>query len=418
MASKSIAIDRIHKVLDEGSFVETQSFIAPSVITGYGQINGRLTYIFSEDKNAGAFDSLHAEKISRIMDGALKVGAPIIGIYDSKGADLDGNTFTLDGFGSVFSHASKLSGVVPQISIIVSDLIGSEAIAPMLSDFVFLLKGKNISMNSKVVTGAKVTESSSAQFVEDSEDSLVKSVKKLLEFLPQNYLEKVEDIEVTDDLNRKIEVTDDINKFIKDLADNGAVLEVEKENAKNVKTCFARLGGIVVGIVANDKSIDDGRIDSAASDKASSFVSKCDSFNIPVLTIIDSKGYKITTEDTELLKHVSKLTYAYSVATVPVVTLIKGDAVGNAYVSMGSKHLGADMVYAYADSSVGILTKEAVETIYGKNDNASDIKSAAKNGFVDAIIEKADTRQILISTFDSLATKYIDTINKKHSNII
>lgn len=415
MASKSIAIDRIHKLLDEGSFIETQSFIAPSVITGFGQINGRLTYIFSEDKNAGAFDSLHAEKIKRLYDSCFKVGAPIIGIYDSKGADLNGGIETLDGFGSVFSSMSKLSGVVPQISIIVSDLVGSETICPMLSDFIFAVKGKSISMNSKSITNVKPSDTS-VQFVENDEDKCFTDAKKLLEFLPQNYLEKVEDIDIIDDLNRKIEVSDDIDTFIKTLVDNGEYLEVEKESANGAKTYFARLGSMAVGIVANDKKVDEGRIDSASATKIAKFVSKCDSFNVPVLTIINTKGYKIN--DSNLPCDVSKLAYAYSIATVPMVTLISGDAIGNAYVSMGSKHLGIDMVYAYADSNVGILTKEAAEAIYGDKDKNSDIKKVSKGGFVDAIIEKADTRQILISAFDSLATKYVATIGKKHSNIL
>ncbi len=473
---KKTARERIAALFDAGSFIEIGLFAnsrlenvdAPcdGVITGYGQIDGRLVFAVVDDYTVlgGSMAEIHAKKIVKCQEEAMKVGAPIIYAIDSDGVRLDEGIDALSQYGKVLYNNTLASGVIPQISIILGKCVGALTYCPALSDFVFvvdkvskmfitgpeilsLVSEKNISADDIGSALTHSTLSGVAHIHSVNEDECMLNVRRLISFLPQNNLEKPEILECNDDLNRLCDnlngiATDkdlDMKNVILSIVDNNDFYEIQAEYATNVITGFARLGGRVIGIVANQAVNSNGSININASDKMARFIGICDSFNIPILTLEDAASF-IQSEDEEkkgLIRHFAKVLYAYSEATVPLITVIVNKAYGSAYIGMCSKYIGADYVYAWPTSKIGIMSPEsAVSILYEKEIKSSSdpVKTseekiaeyldttmnpikAASRGYIDDIIEPSNMRKILISSFDVLSTKAINKKNKKHGNM-
>lgn len=481
---KLTARERILKLLDEGSFVEIDAFIehrcvnfgmenkkspGEGVVTGYGTIDRRLVYIFAQDFTVigGSLGQMHAAKIVKAQQMALKVGAPIIGINDSGGARIQEGVDALSGYGKIFYNNTISSGVIPQISVILGPCAGGAVYSPALTDFVFMVKniskmfitGPNV---IETVTGEKVSAeklggamthnsvSGVAHFLDDTEDECMQHIKKLLSFLPQNNLETAPVKDVHDDINRIDEALNEIipdnpNKaydmkdIIFTLADNKEFLEYQPYYAKNVVTGFMRLNGRSVGVVASQPKFLAGCLDINASDKGARFIRTCDAYNIPLLTLMDVPGFLPGThqEYGGIIRHGAKMLFAYSEATVPKVTVITRKAYGGSYIAMCCKELGADMVLAWPTAEIAVMGPDGAANIIFKKDikEAEDKNSkrkekiseyrntvanpyiAASRGYVDGVIEPADTRKRIISSFDMLTGKRESRPEKKHSNI-
>ncbi len=481
---KLTARERITRILDENSFVEIDAFVehrcvnfgmekkpAPGegVVTGYGTIDGRLVYIYAQDFTVigGSLGEMHAAKIAKTQETALKVGAPIIGINDSGGARIQEGVDALSGYGKIFYNNTMASGVIPQISVILGPCAGGAVYSPALTDFVFMVE--NISkmfitgpevikaVTGEVVSGEKLggamthnSISGVAHFVDNSEDECIDKIKKLLSFLPQNNMETVPVQEMTDELNRIDSVLNDIipdnpNKaydmkdVIYSLADRGEFLEYQPYYAMNIITGFMRLNGKSVGVVASQPKVLAGCLDINASDKAARFIRTCDAYNIPLLTLMDVPGFLpgTTQEYGGIIRHGAKMLYAYSEATVPKVTVITRKAYGGSYIAMCNKELGADMVLAWPTAEIAVMGPEGAANIIFKKeiDSAEDKNlkrsekieeyrekvanpyTAAARGYVDAVIEPAETRKRIISAFDMLTGKRVYKPEKKHGNI-
>ncbi len=481
---KLTARERITRILDENSFVEIDAFVehrcvnfgmekksAPGegVVTGYGTIDGRLVYIYAQDFTVigGSLGEMHASKIAKTQETALKVGAPIIGINDSGGARIQEGVDALSGYGKIFYNNTMASGVIPQISVILGPCAGGAVYSPALTDFVFMVE--NISkmfitgpeviktVTGEVVSGEKLggamthnSISGVAHFVDNSEDGCIDKIKKLLSFLPQNNMETVPVQEMTDELNRIDSVLNDIipdnpNKaydmkdVIYSLEDRGEFLEYQPYYATNIITGFMRLNGKSVGVVASQPKVLAGCLDINASDKAARFIRTCDAYNIPLLTLMDVPGFLpgTTQEYGGIIRHGAKMLYAYSEATVPKVTVITRKAYGGSYIAMCNKELGADMVLAWPTAEIAvmgpegaanIIFKKEIESAEDKNlkrsekieeyrEKVANPYTAAARGYVDAVIEPAETRKRIISAFDMLTGKRVYKPEKKHGNI-
>jgi len=481
---KLTARERITRILDENSFVEIDAFVehrcvnfgmekksAPGegVVTGYGTIDGRLVYIYAQDFTVigGSLGEMHASKIAKTQETALKVGAPIIGINDSGGARIQEGVDALSGYGKIFYNNTMASGVIPQISVILGPCAGGAVYSPALTDFVFMVE--NISkmfitgpevikaVTGEVVSGEKLggamthnSISGVAHFVDNSEDECIGKIKKLLSFLPQNNMETVPVQDMTDELNRIDLVLNDIipdnpNKaydmkdVIYSLADSGEFLEYQPYYAMNIITGFMRLNGKSVGVVASQPKVLAGCLDINASDKAARFIRTCDAYNIPLLTLMDVPGFLpgTTQEYGGIIRHGAKMLYAYSEATVPKVTVITRKAYGGSYIAMCNKELGADMVLAWPTAEIAvmgpegaanIIFKREIESAEDKNlkrsekieeyrEKVANPYTAAARGYVDAVIEPAETRKKIISAFDMLTGKRVYKPEKKHGNI-
>ncbi len=410
---------------------------------------------------------MHAAKIAKTQETALKVGAPIIGINDSGGARIQEGVDALSGYGKIFYNNTMASGVIPQISVILGPCAGGAVYSPALTDFVFMVE--NISkmfitgpevikaVTGEVVSGEKLggamthnSISGVAHFVDNSEDECIDKIKKLLSFLPQNNMETVPVQEMTDELNRIDSVLNDIipdnpNKaydmkdVIYSLADRGEFLEYQPYYAMNIITGFMRLNGKSVGVVASQPKVLAGCLDINASDKAARFIRTCDAYNIPLLTLMDVPGFLpgTTQEYGGIIRHGAKMLYAYSEATVPKVTVITRKAYGGSYIAMCNKELGADMVLAWPTAEIAVMGPEGAANIIFKKeiDSAEDKNlkrsekieeyrekvanpyTAAARGYVDAVIEPAETRKRIISAFDMLTGKRVYKPEKKHGNI-
>lgn len=481
---KLTARERINLLLDEGSFVEIDAFVkhrctnfgmekteapADGVVTGYGTIDGRLVFVYAQDFTVlgGSLGEMHANKIVKVQQMALKMGAPIIGINDSGGARIQEGVDALSGYGKIFYNNTKASGVIPQISVILGPCAGGAVYSPALTDFIFMVEGTSRMFITgpqviKTVTGEDVSQeelgganthnrvSGVAHFKDKSEQDCIMRIRKLLSYLPSNNLENPPAYQSNDDINRIEEklndlVPDNPNKpydmkeIIKLLADDNEFFEIQEYYAQNIITGYIRLNGKTIGVVANQPKVLAGCLDINASDKAARFIRTCDAFNIPLLSLVDVPGFLPGTDQEYggIIRHGAKMLYAFSEATVPKVTLIVRKAYGGAYLAMCSKDLGADQVFAWPGAEIAVMGPEgAANIIFKKDISNSDnpvetrqekIKEyrdtvanpyiAASRGFIDDVIVPSTTRPRLISVFDMLETKRESNPAKKHGNI-
>lgn len=470
---KLTARDRIKSLLDENSFVEIGAFVksrstsfnmkdiqtpADGVICGYGTIKGNLVYVYSQDYTVlgGAIGEMHANKIVKTYEDALKMGAPIISLIDTAGIRLQEHVDALDGYGNIFKIAAEASGVIPQICGVLGDCAGGASFIAGLSDFVFIasnngkmylnspntLDDKAVSFDS--VASAKVhsEESGLAHFIAEKEEDLLGGIRTLITYLPLNNNEEPPCYHCEDDLNRTeaslnyFEIgKNPITDIIVSISDNSEYIEISKQYGQAVFTGFIRMDGSTVGIVANKEPV----ADYAAVKKMTQFVTLCDAFNIPIVTLTNIERFESTlqTEKLGMIKECSKLVHSFASATVPKINLILGNAYGSAYVAMNSKHIGADYVYAWptakvstldAESAVRIMYDEeirssqsATSTISNKVAEFEELNSSAyavaARGYIDDIIEPAATRKRLMAALEVLATKQVDSLYKKHPSL-
>lgn len=483
-AGKLTARERLARLFDPGSFTEIDMHVkhratefgmekveAPGegVVTGYGTIDGRLVFAFAQDFSVigGSLGEMHAKKITKVQDLAMKAGAPLIGLNDSGGARIQEGVDALDGYGQIFYRNTIASGVIPQVSVIMGPSAGGAVYSPALTDFIFMVdKTSQMFITGpqviKAVTGEDVTPeqlggalthntvSGVAHFFAENDEAALAAVRRLLSFLPSNNLEEPPVVDSGDPLNRVDEallsvIPDDPNKpydvrsVIRSVADNGDFMEVHESYATNAVVGFARLGGRSVGMVANQPRVMAGCIDINASDKISRFVRFCDAFNIPVVTWVDTPGYLPGTnqEYGGVIRHGAKILYAYSEATVPKVTVILRKAYGGAYLAMCAKALGADQVIAWPQAEIAVMGPDGAANIIFKDeiakaedpvamrkakiaeyrDKFANPYVAAARGYVDAVIDPRETRPRIISALEMLNSKRESRPPKKHGNI-
>ena len=474
--SLSLASKRIMALLDEGSFVEIGGAItarttdfnmqqketpADGVITGYGVIDGNLVYVYSQDASVlkGAIGEMHAKKIANIYDMAMKMGAPVIGFVDCAGLRLQEATDALNAFGSVYYKQAMASGVIPQITAVFGKCGGGLAVASAMTDFTFM-EGKDgkLFLNSpNAIEGNEISkcDTSSADFqsnkaglvdVVGTEAEIMAEIRALVSILPANNEDDASYDECMDDLNRACagieNATEDTAIVAAMISDNNVFFETKRAFAKDMVTGFVRLNGMTVGVVANRSKVFDaegnvaeefdGTLTPAGCKKAADFVEFCDAFNIPVVSFTNVTGFKACTcAEKNLARETAKLTYAFANATVPKVNVVIGKAYGSAYVTMNSKAIGADMVYAWPTSEIGMMDANLAAKIMYADEDAATIKekaaeykelqsspmAAARRGYVDTIIAPADTRKYLIGAFEMLFTKREERPAKKHGTI-
>jgi len=481
---KLTARERLERLLDAGSFVELDMLarhrahgfgiensrpLTDGVVTGWGTIDGRKVFVFSQDFTVfgGALGEVFAEKIHKVMDLAESVGCPMIGLNDGAGARIQEGVVSLAAYGGIFLRNVKASGVIPQISVILGPCAGGAVYSPAMTDFVFMVKGTSHMFITgpdvvKTVSGEDVTQeelggamthaskSGVANFVAEDEDSCLEQVRYLFSFLPQNNLEDPPYFEPSDDPDRRCEtIVDlipdapnkpyDIKKVIAEVVDEGDFFEVHALWAMNIVCGFARLDGHVVGIVGNQPQVLAGTLDIDASEKAARFVRTCDAFNVPLVTFVDVPGFLPGTDQEYggIIRHGAKLLYAYCESTVPRVQIVTRKAYGGAYVVMNSKSIGADLAFAWPSAEVAVMGPQgAVNIIFRKEiDGASDPDTrraqlieeyterfanpyiAAERGYVDDVIDPRETRRVLIRSLDMLRTKREQLPQRKHGNV-
>jgi len=481
---KLTARARLAKLLDEGSFQELdalvthhvtdfgldqRAYLGDGVVTGYGTIEGRLVYVFAQDFTVmgGSLGQAHAAKIVKVQELAMKAGAPISGINDSGGARIQEGILSLGGYAEIFLNNTLASGVIPQISVIMGPCAGGAVYSPALTDFTFMVKGASHMFITgpqviKAVTheevsfedlgGAMVHNANSgvAHFAAENEEQCLIGVRRLLSYLPQNNMEDAPAITPKDNPARAEAALDtlvpdtanepyDVKQVIKHVVDLGSFFEVQEFFAPNVVVGFARLDGMVVGVVANQPAQMAGVLDINASTKAARFVRFCDAFNIPLVTFEDVPGFMpgVAQEHGGIIRHGAKLIYAYCEATVPNLTVILRKAYGGAYIVMSSKHIRGDFNVAWPNAEIAVMGPEgAVNIIYRKDlEAAADPEAlrqqliaeyrekfanpflAASYGYVDAVIEPSQTRAVLINALRMLQNKRDTNPPKKHSNM-
>ena len=417
-AGKLTARERLERLFDENSFVEVDAFVetraidfdmqkkkipGDGVVTGYGTIDGRPVFVSSQDFTVigGSLGEAHARKITKVMDIAMKVGAPFISINDSGGARIEEGIDALSGYGEIFRRNTLASGVIPQISVIMGPCAGGAVYSPAITDFVFMVDKTSYMFITgpqviKSVTGEDVTfetlggagvhnsKSGVAHFRCAGEDECLREIRRLISFLPDNNLSDPEILIAGDDPNRTDErlselIPDvsnkpyDMEKIITSVLDNGDFLEVHRHFARNIIVGFGRLNGKTVGIIANQPQVLAGVLDVDSSDKAARFVRFCDAFNIPLVTFTDTSGYLPGTgqEYNGIIRHGAKLLYAFSEATVSKVNVIVRKAYGGAYIAMNSKHLGADIVFAWPSAEIAVMGPEGAANIIFKKEIAA-----------------------------------------------
>lgn len=466
------ASERINALLDDSSFVEVGAYVTArntdfniqekdtpkdGVITGYGVINGKLVYVYSQDVTVlgGAVGEMHAKKIAKIYEMAIKVGAPVIGMIDCAGFRLQEATDALNAFGELYMKQTLASGIVPQITAIFGNCGGGTALIPAMTDFTFMTSsGSRLFVNSpNALDGNNMNklDTSSADYLSnntamvdavlESDIEVLSQIRSLVDILPSNNDDE-NVIQCTDDLNRIIPNLDGLSKdaraVLQNIADNNVFFEVNKSYASDMIIGFIRLNGSTIGCVANQADCGGSLISSRGANLATDFVNFCDAFNIPVLTLVNAKGFVATIDNEKTIAEATaKLTYAFANATVPKVTLIMEEAFGTAYTIMNSKAIGADMVYAWPKAKIGTMDPEmAVKIMYADEiDKADDKKeklnelkkqytelqssaiAAAKRGYIDDIIEPDATRKRVIAAFDMLYTKTEDRPYKKHGAV-
>ncbi|MGD2163497.1 MAG: carboxyl transferase domain-containing protein [Anaerolineales bacterium] len=478
------ARERLDLLLDKGSFRETDMFVThrttdfgldkrkylgDSVVTGWGTIDGRLVYVFSQDFTVfgGSLGEVHSAKICKIMDMAMKNGAPLIGLNDSGGARIQEGVVSLGAYADIFLRNTLASGVVPQISAIMGPCAGGAVYSPALTDFIFMVRNSSYMFVTgpdvvKTVTHEDVTfeelggadthasTSGVCHYVAENEADCLYMIRVMLSYLPQNNMEDPPFVPTSDDRLRTEEALDDIipedpskpydmREVIKMVVDDGIFLEVHENYAQNIVTCFARLGGHSVGIIANQPSVLAGVLDINSSDKAGRFVRFCDSFNLPLITFVDVPGFLPGTgqEHGGIIRHGAKLLFAYCEATVPKITLITRKAYGGAYDVMSSKHIRGDLNFAWPSAELAVMGPEgAVNIIFRKEIAAADDPDnrrdelvaeyrdkfanpyiAASRGYIDDVIEPRYTRPRLINALEMLSNKRDSNPPKKHGNI-
>lgn len=472
-SNDSLAMQRITKLVDESSFMEIGSLVTarstdfnladtdtPSdgVITGHGLIDGNLVFVYSQNASVlnGTIGEMHAKKIAAVYDMAMKMGAPVIGFIDCAGMRLQESVDALDGFGQIYAKEIAASGVIPQISAIFGSCGGGLAVVPALCDFAFMEneKGKMFVNSPNAIEGNRIDkcDTSAAAFqseengcidVVGTEDEIITQIRELVTMLPLNNEGDVYTSECTDDLNRACEnmeaMKGDPRFLLSEISDGHVFFETKAGYAKDMVTGFIKLNGMTVGAVANCTEVYDAEgnkaetFDSVLSargcNKAAEFVQYCDAFEIPVLTLTNVTGFKACMcSEKNLAKALAHMTSAFASATCPKVNLITGNAYGSAYVSMNSKSIGADFVYAWKDAKVGMMDAElAVKIMYADasadvlaekakeyEELQTNVMAAARRGYVDLVVEPADTRKYLVSAFELLYTKCAGVPDKKH----
>lgn len=480
---KLTARERINLLVDDGTFVELNSFIehrcndfglddksgpGDGVVTGFGKVNGRPIYLFSQDFTVfgGALGEMHAKKIAAVMDLAAKNGTPFIGLKDSGGARIQEGVVSLDGYGQIFYRNTIYSGVIPQLSVILGPCAGGAVYSPAITDFVFMVENTSQMFITgpkviETVTGEKIssedlggayvhnTISGNAHFSGATEEKVLLQVRKLLSYLPQNNQEKPPVVSYEERDDYRPELTDtipfdairpyDIRLVINQVVDEGSFFEVQKSFAKNIVIGFGRIKGEVIGLVCNQPKYLAGGLDIDSADKAARFIRFCDSFQIPIITFEDVTGFfpGVKQEHGGIIRHGAKILYAYSEATVPKLTVILRKAYGGAYVALNSKSIGADLVYAWPNAEIAVMGPQgAANIIFSKDIQASDCPEqtrdekieeyrekfanpyvAASYGMVDDVIDPRETRIKLIQALEMLQTKKETRPMKKHGNI-
>ncbi len=475
-SGKMTARERIEFFFDPESFVELDQFVrhrcvnfgmqtkeipAEGVITGYGTVNGRLVYAFAQDFTCegGSLGEMHAAKICKVLDLSLKMGAPIVGINDSGGARIQEAVDALAGYGKIFYKNTLASGVVPQISVIMGPCAGGAVYSPALTDFIYMVKNTSQMFITgpaviKSVTAEEVTAedlggamthnsvSGVAHFAAENDQDCLEQIQYLLSFLPSNNLEETPVVETGDSPDR---MSDELNTLlpdnpnmpydmfdvIREVVDNGEFYESHKHYAQNIITCFARMDGRAVGIIANQPNVMAGCLDINASDKSARFIRFCDAFNIPILTLVDVPGFLpgVDQEYGGIIRHGAKMLYAYSEASVPKVTVITRKAYGGSYLAMCSQDLGADQVFAWPTAEIAVMGPAGAANIIFRKDPDVAAKTekyveefatpykAAERGFVDIVIEPKETRPRIITAFNMLSSKREARPAKKHGNL-
>jgi len=480
---KLTARERIDLLLDPHTFEEFDPFVktrstyfgldkkfipADGVVTGIGKVNGRRVAVYSQDFTAqgGSLGEMHALKIVKMQELAMKLGIPFVAMNDSGGARIQEGVDSLRGYGEIFIRNVKASGVIPQISVQLGPTAGGAVYSPALMDFIIMTEKATMYITGpnvvEAVTGEKVTheqlgggivhneKSGVAHFLAKDDEEAINMVKVLLSYLPDNYLQDPPVVETTDSTERETpsllqivpeepNVPFDVKEVIKEVVDEGSFFEVHEDFARNAVVGFARVGGRTVGIVANQPAYLAGVLDINSSDKIARFVRFCDAFNIPLVTFVDTPGYMPGTaqEHGGVIRHGAKILYAYSEATVPKVTVIMRKAYGGAYIAMCSRHLGADAVFAFPQAEIAVMGAEgAANIIFAKEiesaENPEEMRKkkieeyrsqfsnpylAAERGYVDDVINPKDTRKVLAYMLDFLRSKHEDPVPKKHGNI-
>ena len=484
LKGKMTARERLNYLFDPGTFQEVDMFVqhrcgyfdmpttdipADAVITGFGKVNGRTVYAYAQDFTArgGTLGEMHAKKITKVMDLAMKAGTPCVGLNDSGGARIQEGIDALFGFGEIFFRNSAASGVIPQITCIMGPTAGGAVYSPAMTDFIFMVKNSSYMYITgpeviKSVTGEETdheglggaivhnTKSGVAQFAAENDAHALDMIKELLSYIPSNNMEDAPHVDTGDSPSRECTELNtlipdnpnqpyDIKQVIASIVDNGVFFEPHELFAQNIVVCFARLNGDVIGIIANQPMVMGGALDVHASDKATRFIRFCDAFNIPLLTLVDVPGYLPGTDQewNGIIRHGAKLLWCYSEATVPKMTLITRKAYGGAYIAMCSKHLGADFVYAWPSAEIAVMGAEGAANIIHRSEikAAEDPKAkrkekideyrdlfnnpyiAAARGYVDAVLVPAETRTVLINALDAMRNKREYRPAKKHGNI-
>lgn len=476
---KLTARERVELFLDPDTFVELDKLVTHNcnnfdmektkfrgdgVITGYGKVDGRLIYVFAQDFTVfgGSLSRTNADKIVKVSKLALKMGAPLIGLNDSGGARIQEGVQSLAGYADIFLLNVKSSGVIPQISAIMGPCAGGAVYSPALTDFIFMVKDSSYMFVTgpeviKTVTHEEVTKeelggamthnskSGVAHFMADDDEHIIMMIRELISFLPSNNMEDAPIVQSTDDIHREAEELQelipadpnkpyDMHELINKVVDNGHFFEVMPHFAQNILTGFARMNGRTVGIVANQPNYLAGVLDIDSSVKGARFVRFCDAFNIPLVTFVDVPGFLPGTvqEYGGIIKHGAKLLYAYAEATVPKITVITRKAYGGAYDVMSSKHLAADVNFAYPTAEIAVMGPEGAVNIIFRGDTDEESKAkrvddyrenfanpyrAAELGYIDEIIYPKETRFKLIQALDMTQNKNDSNPPKKHGNI-
>ncbi len=481
---KLTARERIEYFLDDGTFtefdqlrthrshnfgMEERQILTDGVVTGYGDVNGRTVFVFAHDFTifGGSLGEAFADKICKVMDKAMDVGAPIVGLNDSAGARIQEGVDSLAGFSKIFQRNQQASGVVPQISAIMGPCAGGAVYSPAMTDFIVMVEETSHMYITgpgviETVTGEEVTHeelggamthattTGVAQLTAPDDEAALDQIRRLLSYLPQNNVENPPRVDPWDDPTRRDEqLTDivpaaprkpyDMTRVIDSVVDDGSFFEVAEDFAREVVVGYARLDGRSVGVVANQPRVNAGTLTVDSSMKASRFVRTCDAFNIPIVTFVDVPGYMPGTEQEHrgIIRHGAKLLYAYSEATVPLLSVITRKAYGGAYCVMSSKFLGSDINYAWPTAEIAVMgPKGAVNILYSDELAAADDPDArrqelieeyrdefanpyvaADRGYIDAVIEPQETRPRLIDDLEMLRSKRESTPDKKHGNI-